>query len=254
MSNELCGKYSVKYGGEEAGTLTISQKGLMTVFECQCNYRTDELLKLAIRSDDGLKTIGTMIPEGGKFKLHKKFSKNNLKQLSLNGIEDVLLLTEEELAMPLDMPIFVQKAGDKGEDKAEEEAEADADADVVLNLGRNTTPEQKIKEEPEREKKREIIPEANELADCAVERAIERKPIWRPSEKPQNLFKDDDLRKADIVGALEKSLDNGRMLLAIPFETGEPFPLMPIFCFGQSMNIEGRNYLVFCLKDGELYL
>jgi hypothetical protein len=48
--------------------------------------------------------------------------------------------------------------------------------------------------------------------------------------------------------------EDGFTYLAVPIVRGRPFPAMPIFCFGSSRKINGKNYVVFKIKDGELHL
>ena len=44
---------------------------------------------------------------------------------------------------------------------------------------------------------------------------------------------------------------SAQLQLAVPIEPDAPFPLMPVFCFGQSVRIGDRNYVVFSLENGK---
>lgn len=234
MSSDLYGEYIVNYERDKVGSLKISQKGLMTVFDCFCDCKTNQVIKLAILSDSGPKILGVMAPEGGKLKFNKKYSKNDLNQISLNNITEVLLLTEEEakLFSEESASIFARN-GEANYSMEEQERDvgsypnSHAFSDVYKTDTLNSV--------------------NKEIEKCSGK--------WWPSKNPQRLFCDEDLQKAceNISNALEKYLDGGLILLAVPFDTGGPFPLMPIFCFGESMYIKGKNYLVFCLRDGNLY-
>ena len=49
--------------------------------------------------------------------------------------------------------------------------------------------------------------------------------------------------------ALQRRDEQG-FLLAIPFGTGQPFPLTPLFCFAQIMELDGKPYAVFPFRPG----
>ncbi len=76
---------------------------------------------------------------------------------------------------------------------------------------------------------------------------------WRPEQAAHELFRDTDI--ADVCrglkGALRKE-QGGKTLLAVPCRGDEPFPMMPVFCFGSCEMIEGEPYVVFGITDGKL--
>lgn len=78
---------------------------------------------------------------------------------------------------------------------------------------------------------------------------------WVPIAHPGNLFADPDVREASagVYGALTQEQD-GLVLLAVPVAQDEPFPMMPVFCFGSSGQIGGREYIIFKIKNGNLTL
>jgi len=82
---------------------------------------------------------------------------------------------------------------------------------------------------------------------------LEPDPVWAPVTDLSALFADPELQAASqsVTGAMirrQRELTE----LAVPFTVGTPFPLMPIFCFGQSAEIDGSSYLVFQIKNGNL--
>ena len=76
---------------------------------------------------------------------------------------------------------------------------------------------------------------------------------WECEYEPWGMFDDDDIKNAcrGISGALRRrrgDLD----CLAVPVSPYEPFPIMPVFCFGEIEEINGRQYVVFNVKSGKL--
>ena len=78
---------------------------------------------------------------------------------------------------------------------------------------------------------------------------IIRTQTWRPLDDPSEILSGDDTPK--IPGALVSERD-GVTLLAVPLGE-EEFPLMPVFRFGTPEEIEGEPYLVFGIKNGEIF-
>ena len=79
-------------------------------------------------------------------------------------------------------------------------------------------------------------------------------PKWTPHPDPGILFTDPDLVAAcrHVTAALTRPCGGDCIELAVPFETGSPFPLMPVFCRGEVTEIDGNAYLVFRIKNGTL--
>ena len=44
---------------------------------------------------------------------------------------------------------------------------------------------------------------------------------------------------------------NGFWYLAIPYSASRPFPLPPLFCLGQILQMEGEDWVVFCFDETE---
>lgn len=74
---------------------------------------------------------------------------------------------------------------------------------------------------------------------------------WLAEREPWKLFSREDISDScrAIKGALVK-FDGDTSYLAVPISSSEPFPPMPIFCFGTMESIEGRDYIVFTMKNG----
>ncbi|MCL2569105.1 MAG: hypothetical protein FWE12_06715 [Oscillospiraceae bacterium] len=87
--------------------------------------------------------------------------------------------------------------------------------------------------------------------------APESEPVfvpWTPHPDPGLLFLDPDLIAscAQITGAMTRPCGNDCIALAVPFEAGKPFPLLPVFCLGAAEEIGGGPFLVFQIKNGIL--
>ncbi|MDR2356513.1 MAG: hypothetical protein LBD92_00290 [Oscillospiraceae bacterium] len=80
------------------------------------------------------------------------------------------------------------------------------------------------------------------------------RPVWRGEASPETLFRDGELAALarGVTGALSSGLPGGGALLAVPISEREPFPMMPIFCFGTPAAIGGAEYLVFTIRDGKV--
>lgn len=269
MYNEICGKYTVLFEGDKVGSLDVSQKGLMIEVQCQCICAAAVVLKLAVLTGNSRKVIGVMMPEGDKLNFKKKYSKNDLKQLSIESIEGCYLITGEEAERPFDIsktPIEIVETS-KTQSALAPELEAEPAsapapepaAEPVSAPAPEPAAEPVLASEPEpaAEPVSVLAPEPSNLA---VDKKIEPKndflfKEWVNEEDPQSLFSDEELRQVcqSVSGTLKKHLDNGNIMLAMPFIANEPFPLMQIFCFGESMSIRDKNYLVFQIKDGKLF-
>ena len=89
---QLTGEYAVTANGRPAGTLVVSQDGLMTSFDCTCQYESHDVLRLAAVSGGRFVPIGVMMPEGSLLRLKKRFSKNALSGLGLKTVTEYRLI------------------------------------------------------------------------------------------------------------------------------------------------------------------
>ncbi len=76
---------------------------------------------------------------------------------------------------------------------------------------------------------------------------------WSELPEPGAYFSDPDL-KASCKGARGVLISKEGELaqLAFPLRKGVPFALMPAFCMGSPAVIDGKNYLIFKIKNGSL--
>ena len=67
----------------------------------------------------------------------------------------------------------------------------------------------------------------------------------------RNLLSDPVLRQAaeGVTGALLRRRGE-ETELAVPFDPGAPFPLVPLICLGRPATVGGRRYLIFRLDAG----
>lgn len=97
-----------------------------------------------------------------------------------------------------------------------------------------------------------FLSEQTEPIPLSPEPPQSEEAVWQPEYEPWRLFEDDDIRAScrKIKGAYSKS-ENGRDYLAVPISPYEPFPTMPIFCFGSLCKINGGDHIVFTLENGK---
>ena len=81
--------------------------------------------------------------------------------------------------------------------------------------------------------------------------AAEDRQVWQAVPDPETLFQASWLRKRlrGAAGALVRT-EEGRTLLALPWDSKKAFPLPTLFCFASIRSINGGNYVVFAF-DGE---
>ena len=109
------GKYPIMIDDALAGTLEVTKKGAMTVFDARCKG-TDELLRLSVYGDDGEGYLGVMVPEGGEMRLRR-----SLSPLSMRGFPEEIVAAG---------PAGRGNAGQQG--KAEETAAPRSDSKVSV--------------------------------------------------------------------------------------------------------------------------
>ena len=237
--DSLIGTHAVTRGSEDVGTLNISQNGNMTVFEFTGHISGGDsgVLRLAGVSRGGYVNIGVAAPEGGALKLTKSFSKSALRPLGLEP----------------EMGFFLILAGEKFD-----AAPTPTPPEPVPEPTPEDMPEEIPKdtqEEPPDEMPEETPEEPAEEPPAKAEPPAPTDDAWSPLEDPSALFNDPDIAAAcqNAKGALVKEKD-GVTLLAIPVIAGTPFPMMPVFCFGDYVMIDGREYVVFKIKNGNFVM
>ena len=76
-------EYPVYINGKKTGVLSVRRDGLMTAFEADCEY-AEGLLRLWVYGDGEPLPLGVLRPEGGRLRLKKRFTKNELRRFSGN--------------------------------------------------------------------------------------------------------------------------------------------------------------------------
>lgn len=74
---------------------------------------------------------------------------------------------------------------------------------------------------------------------------------WTPCEDPASFFRDRELAAACPSRNICTKTRGDTVFLAFPLVPGQPFPLLPIFRFGHTEIINGKEFVVFSLKNGE---
>lgn len=82
--------------------------------------------------------------------------------------------------------------------------------------------------------------------------AEEDRGAWRSVQDPETLFRAPWLRRRlrGLSGAMVRE-EEGRRSLALPYDSGRPFPLPALFCFACVRSIQGARYAVFVFDGGE---
>jgi hypothetical protein len=83
------GNLPVYADGRSVGTVTVSQNGLMTVFNCACSFNSRDILRLAAVCAGRYVPLGVVMPDAGPdtLRFKKSFSKNTLTAM---GYDDPL--------------------------------------------------------------------------------------------------------------------------------------------------------------------
>lgn len=69
---------------------------------------------------------------------------------------------------------------------------------------------------------------------------------WQRERKASEYFHDPILKTAaQHCNPILKRQDNSGFSLAVPFHPEQPFPMIPIFCFGETRQIAGQEYIIF---------
>ena len=82
----------------------------------------------------------------------------------------------------------------------------------------------------------------------------QEKIVWEKVDDISPLFKSGEVAQdfEEPVGALYRK-DGEFEYIAISAAPDEPFPLMPVFCFGEQQSIDGKEYIVFKIKNGDCF-
>jgi hypothetical protein len=235
------GNFSVVADGKNVGSVHIEQNGLMTVFNCACSYKSNDVLRLAAVCGGHYVPLGVMAPDAGVLRLKKSYSKNALISVGYNDPTAYHLIRAGEVytGAPASAP----------------ENNETASEEVVYNDFPDPT-DYYYEPEPEAEP----VPRASE----AVPQTAQVNPSgkmpnaeggWVHIANPCVLFSDLGAQESceGVSNALTMERD-GYVLLAVPVSPNEPFPMMPVFCFGSSGEVSGQDCVIFKIRNGNLTL
>ena len=85
--------------------------------------------------------------------------------------------------------------------------------------------------------------------------AFRKKGIWQKTEQPADLVGSAFLKErlaCQPCGWWRK--EDGQLRLALPLETGRPFPLEALFCFGRIDIVEGQKCVVYTFDGNDMPL
>ncbi len=263
----IFGKYPVTEGNERIGELEITPKGSMCRFYAKCSRGLTGVFRLAVVCGGRAIPIGVMTPSESCWKIEKTLSPASLRRMGVTEIEGARLVgvgaeyvetsraaagaaeAEASEAPPAKAPPLYPETG-------REPAEAPFVRELYMRAAEDGAHEA---EEPRPESAPGMTEAVQTQPEIIMDEADAEADVfeagWKRENEPERLFKDLELQRAcrDMMDVLTK-IDDGYTYLAVPLVRGRPFPAMPIFCFGNSRKINGKNYVVFKIKDGELHI
>lgn len=267
------GNLPVYADGRSVGTVTVSQNGLMTVFDCACFFNSGDILRLAAVCAGRYVPLGVVMPEDrpDTLRFNKSFSKNTLASMGYDDpLSYHLIRPGEVYTAPSAEPsaAVLSPAEPAEEQQLSPVSPAASSAPPMPGLSADEAP---IPSQPQDTASDEVTEELlaallemtlknrAETSGAAEASAPAYEPppddVWYPAENPASLFDDPEIAKSceNVMGALAKTEDD-TLLLAVPVSPDEPFSMMPVFCFGSPRQIDGMDYIVFKIKDGYLAL
>lgn len=272
------GSFPVMADGRNVGKVTIEQNGQLFVFNCTCNLKSNDILRLAAVCDGKYTPLGVMAPEAGVLHLKKSFTKNALTSIGYHDAAAYHLIRPGEIyseteeaepaaaeAEPEVIPADVQEPIEYNDfpDPVEYEYEFEPERVEVAGYSEPAGKAQTPEPEPVWQHQEPAIqlpyiePAAPQPEPAAVSAEMTPSAVsgWMNITNPGSLFYDPSIQEycQDVSNALI-SEQEGHVLLAIPVSPTEPFPLMPVFCFGSSGIIGGLDYIIFKIRDGNLAL
>ena len=282
------GDFPVTADGREVGRVSISQNGLMAVFESACDYKSTDVLRLIAICSAHNAVLGVMIPDPeGILRYKKSFSKNALAEMGFSDPAEFRLARRDEIqsvnapvAAPGDnhaaqpdnqksMPDIQSAAGaddpPAGTHRDSRQKPADIKPAKTPAAGVRMPPFAVASPQPQKQESSSGNASAPETAaqdnDDSNEPSAPPDNIsdipdgWSRTDNPGGLFGDPDFAQIchGVKNALTKT-SGDLVLLAVPVLQDEPFPMMPVFCFGDSGRIGGGEYIIFKIKNGKLAL
>ncbi len=275
------GDFPVMADGRTVGRVNIIQNGQLLVFDCTCNYRSHDVVRLAAVCSGKYVPLGITMPyddrpdsnadaaaRTGNLHLRKSFTKNALiaigyhDPVSFHLIRPGAVYTETEESSS-ESAIEETSFRNAASSAPEKEPEVVLPTDEAETIVYNDFPDPidyAYDFEPE--------PYANIVYSEPAEQAHEPGPVsdalvvvpsalssWTKIPNPGILFDDHSIQETceGLSNALIMEQDE-YVLLAVPVLATEPFPMMPVFCFGRSGDIDDQEYIIFKIKNRNLTL
>jgi hypothetical protein len=212
-------KFNVTRNGLVYGVAAVTQNGLMTEIDFSGTAPDGKIYRLAAVCGGAYVPLGVAAPDdNGKLSFRRSYSKNALRDLGFSTPDAFALILSGEIPAPEPEPV-------------PSPAPTPAVGDDV-----------------------HIVPPSPPAPERVVEDAdpYVKTPFFAPLANPSSLFSEPSgYCDGELSGALAR-YEDGITYLAVPLDAGEPFPLLPVFCFGEPERIDGRDYLVFKLNNGIL--
>ncbi|MDR0904911.1 MAG: hypothetical protein LBN00_01840 [Oscillospiraceae bacterium] len=213
-------KFNVTRNDLVYGVAAVTRNGLMTEIDFSGTAPDEKIYRLAAVCNGGYVTLGVAAPDdNGKLSFRKSYSKNALRDLGFADPDGfALVLPGESVSAPEPAaPVF-------------------APAPTPAPTTAAAAPE----------------PPAPLSEGGVAQRQGELSPLFAPLADASSLFAEPSgYCDGELTGALARR-EGGITYLAVPLDAGEPFPLIPVFCFGEPERIDGRDFLVFKLNNGIL--
>ena len=120
----------------------------------------------------------------------------------------------------------------------------EAECYVLIRMGDVYMPQEDNRAALKNDMTDDAEPETEEFREAAK---------WQTCKNPGDLFSDMQLKGAlaGLTDALCKREDEDTYV-AIPVKEDRPFPDLPVFYYGDEEKIDGKEYLVFHVRGGEL--
>ena len=214
----LSGSYIVSLNGKNIGEANVYDDGLRVKITMRCQKYDDRIYRLYFRDGENKISVGVAMPANDTLKLDKSMSRRELHRLGVTCISECFLSANEN-------------GGQKAAENANDAANLPETADSGEIQGKAPVQERESGGAPREQEK----------------------IVWKKVDDISPLFKSGEVAQdfEEPVGALYRK-DGEFEYIAISASPDEPFPLMPVFCFGEQQSIDGKEYIVFKIKNGKL--
>jgi hypothetical protein len=258
------GSYPVMANSRTAGQVKVTPDGLKLIFDCTCNIGSADVLRLAAVCGGAYVPLGVMIPSDGALRMKKSFTKNALAAM---GYQDTTLFClikpgevwSEPQAAELNPALFMDESH-AGPEPQYPENTAEESQPLPAPEPADNRPEPDVihieQAAPPPQLPEPIVyndfPDPKEYNFDYNDTDIDG---WTAMPAPGLLFNSPSIQEAceGISNALVAEQD-GLLFLAVPIIPNEPFPMMPVFCFGSSGKVGRQDCIIFKIRDGNLTL